>query len=286
MKCSIGVFACNEEKNIENNLKSLLSQKLNRVEIDEIIVLVDGRGDNTADIVSGIASQDKRIKPVVSKERKGKSNAINRFLNLAKNDILVMVGGDTILDKAAMENLVEPFFDFKVGMTGGHPVPLNRKDTLMGFTAHLVWSLHHKISLETPKMGELTSFRRLFSKIPDTAVDEAFIEAVIKEKGHKLVYAPKAIVYNKGAETIKDFLIQRRRIHCGHYRLKKQTGHSVSTADPFKIIRLLFKNFRFSIFIPASLFLEGLARFLGWWDYATGKDHKLWQEAKSTKKLK
>lgn len=286
MKCSVGVFAYNEEKNIEKNLKSLLKQDLNRVEIGEIIVLVDGKGDNTRDIVKIIASQDKRIKPFYSEIRKGKSRSVNKFLSLAENNILVMVGADTVLDSRAVENLVKPLFDIKVGMTGGRPVPLNDKNNLMGFTVHLLWGLHHQVSLGSPKMGEMTAFRKVISEIPDTAVDEALIEAKIKEKGYKVVYAPSAIVYNKGPETIKEFLVQRRRIYFGHYCLKRKTGYKVSTTNCFKTFYLLIKNFKFSIFTLLAVLLEGLARFLGWWDYILGRDHKIWKEAKTTKDLK
>ncbi len=264
----------------------MLKQDLNKVEIGEIIVLVDGKGDNTWDIVKTIASQDKKMKPFYSEIRKGKSMAVNRFLSLAENNILVMVGADTILDSEAVENLVKPLFDAKVGMTGGRPVPLNDKNNLMGFTAHLIWGLHHRISLESPKMGEITAFRKIISEIPDTAVDEALIEAKIKEKGYKIVYIPSAVVYNKGAETIREFLAQRRRIYFGHYCLKRKIGYRVSTTNCFKTFYLLIKNFKFSIFTLPAVFFEGLARFLGWWDYVLGRDHKVWKETKTTKDLK
>ncbi len=286
MKCSVGIFAHKEEKNIKNNLNSLLRQDLNKVEIGEIIVLVDGKGDNTWDIVKSIASKNRRIKPFYSEIRKGKSEAVNRFLSLAENNILVIAGADTILDSKAVENLVKPFFDVKVGMTGGRPVPLNNKNDLMGFTAHLIWGLHHQVSLESPKMGEMTAFRKVISEIPDTAVDEALIEAKIKKKGYKISYTPSAVVYNKGPETVKEFLAQRRRIYFGHYRLKRKIGYQVSTTNCFKIFYLLIKNFKFSVFTLPAVLLEGLARFLGWWDYVLGRDHKVWKEAKTTKDLK
>lgn len=47
-------------------------------------------------------------------------------------------------------------------------------------------------------------------------MDEAFVEAIVVERGMRVQYAPDAIVYNTGPDTIKDFVKQRRRNHAGH----------------------------------------------------------------------
>jgi len=290
MKCSLGVFAYNEEKNIGKLLEAILNQKLNQVEIEEIFVVGDGCTDRTIPIADSFAKKDKRIKVIDKKKREGKVSIVNLFLKEAKNDILVMESGDTIPAKDTVENLVKPFSNPKVGMTGVRPVPVDNPKTFMGFTAHLLWELHHQISFKNPKMGEMVAFRKVFNEIPPTAVDEAYIEGLLKNRGYQIVYQPEAIVYNKGAENISDFLRQRRRITWGHLHLKKETGYQVSTTNPFKTFFLILKNFKFSprylFFTPAAIFLEGLGRFLGWWDYKIKKkNHIIWEVAKSTKEL-
>jgi len=291
MKCSIGIFAYNEEKNLGKLLQALLNQELNQVSIDEIIVVASGCTDGTVPISREFAKKDGRIKVLVQPRRKGKVSAINFFLKEAKNDILVMESGDTIPEKNAVENLVKPFKDQKVGMTGAHPIPLNNPKTFMGFAVSLLWGLHHQISLRNPKMGEMVAFRNVLKSIPkDTAVDEASIELLLKNKGYKLQYSPEAIIYNKGPENIKDFLIQRRRIYFGHLALKKEKGYRVSTLNNFQAIFLIFKNvplnFQFFLFTPFVILLEALARFLGWWDYRfKKKGHVVWEIAESTKKV-
>jgi len=290
MKCSLGIFAHNEEKNIGKLLEAILNQKLNQVEIEEIFVVGDGCTDRTIPIAEEWAKRDQRIKVIDKEKREGKFSIVNLFLAEAKNDILVMESGDTLPEKNTVENLVKPFSNPTVGMVGVRPVPVDNPKTFMGYTAHLLWELHHQISLRNPKMGEMVAFRKIIKEIPPTAVDEAYIEGFIKNQGYKIIYQPDAIVYNKGPETISDFLRQRRRIYWGHLHLKDKTGYKVSTLNPLKTFSLIFKNFKFSfrnlIFTLGAIFLEGLGRFLGWWDYKISKkNHIVWNIAESTKDL-
>ncbi len=289
MKCSIGIFACNEERNIGKLLKRIINQKTSLVEIDEVFVVASGCTDKTVPIAKKFEEEDKRVKVLVQREREGKYSAINLFLKNAKNDVLIMESADTLPEKETVEKLVVPFEDDEVGMIGSRPVPLNNPETFMGFTNHLLWELHHRISLKTPKTGEMVSFRNVIEKIPPTAVDEACIEAMIKKKGFKVLYAPEAVVYNKGAENISDFLRQRRRIFAGHLDLKK-SGYEVSTLSGFKAFKLILKSFDFNLksilFTVGVILLEVWGRVLGWWDWKVrGKDHVVWNMAESTRDL-
>jgi cellulose synthase/poly-beta-1,6-N-acetylglucosamine synthase-like glycosyltransferase len=291
MKCSLGIFAYNEEKNIGRLLEAVLNQKLNQVEIDEIFIFCEGSTDNTTSITKEWAKKDKRIQVLAGNKRKGKFSAVNRFLKLAKNEILVMESGDTLPEKETVENLVKPFGNPNVGMTGAHPIAVDNPKTFLGFTTHLLWELHHQLSLKYPKMGEMVAFRRVFNEVLPTAVDEAYIEGVIKSKGLKVVYVPEVIVYNKGPETIGDFLKQRKRIFWGHLHLKEQIGYEVCSLFPSKTLFLLFGqdlkfDFKTIFFSIGAAFLEALGRFLGWWDYRVSKkNHIVWDVAESTKIL-
>lgn len=290
MNCSLGIFAYNEEKNIGRILDAVLKQRLDKVVIGEIFVVASGCTDKTADIVKKFIKKDSRIKLLEQRRREGKASAVNLFLKSARNDVLVMESADTLPEKDAVENLAKLFFDPSVGMTGARPMPTNNPDTFMGLTAHLLWNIHHQISLKEPKMGEMAAFRKIFGEIAATAVDEAYIEAVIKRKGYKIIYVPGAIVYNKGPESVSDFIKQRRRIFCGHLRLKKQLGYEVSTINPVNLFILILKNFKFNLrfllFAPMAIIMEGAARLLGYWDYKIIKrDHTVWEMAETTKKL-
>ncbi|MDX1607683.1 MAG: glycosyltransferase [Candidatus Spechtbacterales bacterium] len=303
IKVSAGVFAHNEEKNIAKLLEALLQQQLNKVELDEIIIVASGCTDKTVEIAEQFQKQqntnnkpqDTNIKILVQEKREGKVSAINLFLQEANNTTVLIESGDTIPAKNTVEYLMVPFENTKVGMTGARPVPIDKSHTLMGFATNLLWELHHRISLKTPKMGEMVAFRKdIIPRLSLTAVDEALIEAKIKKAGYEVHYVPEAIVYNKGPETAGDFLRQRRRIHAGHLHLKKHHGHAVSTGNVLTIFKMLGSmlygmlrgNIRAFVYIPSTVALEATGKALGYWDfYVAKKDHIVWEQASSTKDL-
>lgn len=295
LSCTVGVMAFNEEANIRHNLESLLSQRLSTCRIREIFVVASGCTDNTVCVVQAMAKETEMIKLLIQERREGKASAINFFLRRAEGDIVVIESGDTIPEKDTVENLVKPFLDSEVGMTGAHPVPVNSTNSFMGFTAHLFWRLHHELALCHPKLGELIAFRNIVSEIPeDTAVDEASIEAIITKTGYRVHYAKDAVVHNKGPETVSDFLRQRRRIVAGHKHLESTQGYIVSTMRIGHLWRLLrneiketSKDVKSLFWLFGAIFLEMNGRLLGLYDYyAKKKNPFAWDIAKSTKDLK
>ncbi len=289
---SIGVMAYNEEANVGLLLDALLRQRLSSCYIKEIIVVVSGCTDNTEEIVKTYARQHPKIKLLVQERREGKASATNLFLSKAKGDIVVLESCDTLPEDDTVENLVKPFSDPKVGMTGGHPVPINANGAFMGFTDNLFWSLHHKLALKRPKLGELVTLRnRIIKRIPkDTAVDEASFEALITEAGYKIYYAADAIVHNKGPETVGDFLKQRRRITAGHLHLQKTRNYTVSTMNGFRILGLLLGSMKWSpksvLWTAGAVSLELYGRLLGHFDFHIRKKNPfVWDIATSTKNL-
>lgn len=287
---SVGVCVYNEEKNIARLLNSLLSQKTNIVDIKEIIIVSSGSTDATNSIVFDFAKKFNYIRLIPQEKREGKVSALNLFFKHASQDILLSVNGDILLPEDSIEKLVLPFRDPEVGMAGGRPVPVNDKNHFLGFTVHLLWNLHHLISLRNPKLGEVIALRNIVRIPDDTAFDEAWLEAAIKSKGLKLMYVPDAIVYNKGPETISDFLRQRRRNVAGNLQVTRKTGHKLSTMDSLNVFVLTMKGLKLDskviIYTLGAIILEILGRTLGFYDfYVKRRNPIVWEVVKSTKEL-
>jgi biofilm PGA synthesis N-glycosyltransferase PgaC len=290
---SIGICANNEERNISKLLDALLSQQTTVVDIIQIIV-VSYSTDRTNEIVEKYGKLDDRIKLVRQEKREGKASAVNMFLKEAVGDVLVLESADTIPQKYAIEKLVKPFLNLKIGVTGGRPIPTNNRRKFMGFVSYLLWKMHHEISTEyidNPKFGEIIAFRNVVKKIPnDTAVDEAWIEIAIRKKGFSLHYVPASIVYNHGPESVTDFLRQRRRIYAGHLILKEKIGAKVSTMEVPKILRIMPRLVGFNskelLFFFGAVLLEVYGRFLGAYDfYVKKRNPYVWDIAASTKEV-
>jgi cellulose synthase/poly-beta-1,6-N-acetylglucosamine synthase-like glycosyltransferase len=288
LTCSIGIMAYNEEANVGSLLQALLDQQTARCAIEEIIVLASGCTDGTEQVVREFCERDTRIKLIVQPRREGKASAINLFLRAARSEILVLESADTIPEPTTIERLVAPFADPEVGMTGAHPIPVNDARTFMGFVVHTLWEMHHQIAVEHPKLGELTAFRRIFYRIPyDSAVDEANMEPLVRGQGYQLRYVGEALVRNRGAQTVADFLKQRRRIYAGHLRMRHNQGYTVATMNGGLVLRALLRScrwdWRYFAWTPALVGLEIYGRFLGWVDFRKNRNHAIWDIAVTTK---
>jgi cellulose synthase/poly-beta-1,6-N-acetylglucosamine synthase-like glycosyltransferase len=292
IKCSVGITAHNEEANIAQILRAMLNQRLHTVEIAEIIVVASGCTDRTEEIVREFAAQEPRVQLHVQEKREGKTSAINVFLSHAREDICVLESGDTIPHEDAIENMVRMFADHAVGMTGAHKVPVNTPEHIVGFLSHLRLKMEHQLCLEIPRLGELIAFRKVFDKIPpDVAMDEAFVEALVIRRGLQVRYAPDAVVFNMGPETVNDFIKQRRRNHAGHLHLKAKYGYEVSSMEAPRLFKLALDEvwgaLRLIWILVVLATLEGYARLLGWWDYRVhNRTHVVWDIAWTTKEVK
>jgi cellulose synthase/poly-beta-1,6-N-acetylglucosamine synthase-like glycosyltransferase len=295
MKCSVGITAHNEEANIGRLLEAMLNQQLDQVEITEIIVVASGCTDGTCGIVREFEAREPRIRLLTQDEREGKVSAVNLFLRHAQEEICVLESGDTLPGEHSVESLVKMFRDPQVGMTGAHKVPVNVPDHVIGYLSHLRLTMEHSLCLEIPRLGEMIAFRKVFDQIPpDVAMDEAFVEALMIDRGLDVRYAPDAMVYNMGPETFSDFVRQRRRNYAGHLHLKHKYGYRVSSLDNARVARLalteawgaISRTFRLLYVLTTLAAIEIYSRILGSYDYyVKGEKHVVWDMAWTTKEV-
>lgn len=292
MKVSIGIMAYNEAANIGRLLDNLCQQKLKIVRIREIIVVASGCTDGTEAIVKEKAKEDKRIKLVRQKVRRGKASAVNLFIKRAKLGVLVMISADTLPALDAIEKLVIPFSDKKMGMTAGRIMPVNKPDGFLNFYVITLWRLHHEVAKRKLKAGEMVAWRNVVKGIdPLASVDESNIEALIIQKGLKTAYVANALVYNRGPGTFADVLKMRRRQLAGYHYLRSKLGFTPSTMNNLMVLWLYLtktrlKSFQEVIWMIGVLGLESLLRLIAWYDWLIKKEHHpVWPMVKTTKKL-
>ncbi len=288
--CTVGVMAYNEEQMISNVLHTLLAQQTSTCTILEIVVVASGCTDRTVELAQALAVQHPQIRVLAEAERGGKAKAINQLLSVARGDVVVLAGADTLPEQHAIEELVRPFSDPEVGMTGAQVVPLNDPATFMGLTVHVLWRTHHEMARRWPKLGELVAFRNVIADLPtDTAVDEVALEALLTDRGYKLVYTPAAIVYNLGPNTLGDFVNQRRRIFSGHLAMVRSHNYVAASMPGTHLLQLVGAAIRsYPERIPAvcgAMLLEGVARLAGTLDNISRYSHQIWKPVRSTKAI-
>ena len=229
---SIGVCAYNEEKNIRHTLDSIMAQKVHDLSISEVIVVSSGSTDQTDHIVMEYGAKDGRFRLLRQERREGKNSAVNAFMAAATGDVLVMVNADNNLQADALDRLVSHFKDPKVGVVGGRPMPVNRMDTIAGFAVHMLWDMHHRLSLIYPKVGEAIAFRNMHIQIPvGMQSDEDLIRMDLEKRGYRTEYEPEAVVINKGPETVRDYWKQRTRVNIGERYMKRLFDFDIPTWD-------------------------------------------------------
>jgi glycosyltransferase involved in cell wall biosynthesis len=296
MNVSIVVPAYNEAANIRCLLSGLLAQETRVARIVEIVVVASGCTDDTAEVAREFGRGRPGMHVHVQERREGKVAAINAYLKMRdpRAEVSVVCSADLDLTPDVVEKMVCFLRDHpEVGMVGGRPVPDNDEGLLVGRMVRLLWELHHRVSLEVPKMGEIVSFRaHLVEYVSElSVVDEASIEDIVRAKGYKLGYVPDAVVTNHGPETLREYFEQRRRIARGHYWLEFAFGYEVATLDRGLLVRAAFETARAhdrdgKLALAVAIGTEVAARAVGFWDArVVGGKHRTWRVLTSTKTL-
>lgn len=237
---TIGITTCNEKDTIGRAIDSALNQDYN----GEYEILVVAAGDDgTKQIVLNYAARNPNVRYIFEDVPAGKPTALNKLFNEAKGDIVILTDGDVVLAPDAVSKLIMGFDNQSVGAISGRGIPINKRDTLMGFIAHLTANEWHKIrseQLRTDKSialatGYLYGIRKnLFTKLPQDALsDDGYLSCVVRSKGYAISYVPTAIVDVKHPTNVLDFIKQKRRTRIGFYQLQKwfrtSTGRSAGS---------------------------------------------------------
>ncbi len=286
---SIGVCAYNEERNICHTLDSILVQRIQGGSVEEIIVVSSGSTDGTDNAVQEYGFKDGRVRLLRQEKREGKNSAVNAFMAIAKGDVLVLVNADNNLAEGSLDRLVSHFGDPKVGVVGGRPMPVNRKDTIAGFAVHMLWDMHHRLSLIYPKVGEAIAFRNLHIQIPTgMQSDEDLVRMDLEKRGYRTEYEPEAFVINKGPETVGDYWKQRTRVNIGERYMKRLFDFDIPTWDNRYLFQaylgFLKDNSSQIVRMTVAIVMEMLARaYASIYVMLDKGDKVMWSMVESTK---
>ena len=170
-------------------------------------------------------------------------------------------------------------------------MPTNDRRDPVGFAVHMLWDMHHRLALIHPKIGELVAFRNNGTRLPkNMQSDEDIIRMKLEHDGYRSVYVPEAVVYNRGPETMKDFLKQRKRVNIGERMMRKSFSYEVPTWNPEYLFNAYLGFIRDSgphpLRISLAIGMEAYARAYATMHVAMEKgDIPVWDLVESTKKL-
>ncbi|QGJ69197.1 Glycosyltransferase, catalytic subunit of cellulose synthase and poly-beta-1,6-N-acetylglucosamine synthase [Planctomycetales bacterium 10988] len=211
-----------------HNEQSVLEEKLrNTLQLDypkeklQVIVASDGSQDATADIARSF--QKHGIELLDFAKRRGKASVLNDAVDYAKNDILCLCDANVMFAPNALEELVTPLSNPKIGAVTGR-VYLRSEESNFGEGESCYYSLECRIQEVEGTVGSLMGVdggmyaiqKALFDKLPaDTLLDDFSISMQVIREGKKIVYVPSAYAEECGTPTALQEYRRRVRVAAG-----------------------------------------------------------------------
>jgi len=225
------VAAYNEEDIIEEKINNSFQQNYPLANV-EFIFVTDGSTDKTEEIITRYPA----IQLLHTPERNGKSAALNRAVNAAKNDILIFSDANTLLNKDAIKNITRHYADATIGGVAGEKkiISLSANSDEVGAGEGLYWkyeSFLKKIDAEFYSVvgaaGELFSLRsNLYEPIPvNVILDDFVISLRVAGKGYRIMYEPQAYAMETPSFSIKDEQKRKIRIAAGGFQAMGMLGN-------------------------------------------------------------
>jgi cellulose synthase/poly-beta-1,6-N-acetylglucosamine synthase-like glycosyltransferase len=297
---TVGICAHNEDWNIKKLLENVLYNQDLPTDA-EIIVVCSGQTTNTRNIVSELQKRDGRLRLIEQEAPRGKARAVNVILSAARGRNIIFMTGDGAPDRGCFAGLMKAMRDEMVGIACGKPLPAKRGRLLMRLVVDTLWSFHNWQLESLNDAGLLMHASEVFcirngivKELPEDIVnDDAYMAVKTKASGYRIEFVRDSTVRIFGPQTVADYIIQRRRILAGHYKVHEATGkfsqylfYSLITRPQLTLNTLIKflaseKQRPFSAFVT-SVF-EVVANLLALTDVARKKSYIVWPMVMSTK---
>lgn len=207
-----------------------------------IVFITDGSTDKSEKLLRTWPE----IEVLHEDRRAGKTAAENRAMKFVKTPFVIFSDANTMLNKAAVRNIVQHFADDKVGCVSGEKRIINDKaDSASAAGEGIYWkyeSLLKKLDSElysaVGAAGELVAFRTsLYQDLPeDTLLDDFMQSMQIAAAGYKIVYEPEAYAVETASTNVLEELKRKVRICAGGWQSISRLSGKLS----FRTTPLLF----------------------------------------------
>src|SRR5207302_688926 len=218
-RVSVVVPAYDEEQVVVRTVESLLAQRYAGL---EVIVVDDGSPDRTAEVGAAAFRGHPGVR-LVRQPNGGKASALNLGVAQATGEIVVAVDADTLLAPGAIEALVAPLADARVGAVAGNAKVGNRINLVTRWQAleyvtsqnldRRAFSLLDCITVvpgavgawRRPVINEVGGFR------DDTLAEDQDLTLAVRRAGYSVAYADGAIALTEAPDTLRALARQRFR---------------------------------------------------------------------------
>ncbi|NOU17876.1 MAG: glycosyltransferase family 2 protein [Bacteroidales bacterium] len=258
---TIIIAAYNEEKNVDEKVKNTFQQDYPHDKITQVWVN-DCSFDKTKDLVAEYPN----VTLLNQIERQGKVAAINFAMQYVKTPIVIFSDANAMLSAEAINNIVKPFSNPKVGCVAGEKrILMNPIENAAATGEGIYWKYESFIKqIESTcgstlsATGELYAIRtELFEEVKkDTILDDFIISTHVIKKGYLVKYVPDAYACEKASANINEEKKRKIRIAAGSFQA---LFRSMELLNPLKHPLFSFQFFSHKILrwfvLPISLLL-------------------------------
>ncbi len=259
------IAAYNEEKVIAQKLDNSLTLDYPREKL-QIIVAADGSSDKTPEIVRQFEPQGVVLSYIP--ERNGKMAAITRAMSLACGEIVIFSDANNMYDRQAIQWLVAPYADGKVGATTGAKLiiedgrPLSSSEGFYWKYESWIKESETRLSTCTSAVGEMLSIRKELFVAPERSIvnDDRYMVFDLIRRGYRVYYTPRARSYETVSKSAGDEIVRRTRITAGAYQTMAMAAKLLPFDRPLVLWQMVSHKF-FRAFVPFVMLLALLSNF-------------------------
>jgi len=292
LSVSLVIAMHNERRNVEAKIRNCQELDYPADKL-QIIVSLDAPTDGTDDLLRDSTGQG--VEVVCCPVRRGKAEALNSGLAVARGEIVIFGDAGQRLERSAVRELVANFADESVGAVSGTLVLLDRDAREATDGVGLYWRYEKKLrAMESDihsvpgATGAIYAIRRrLFVPLPPgTILDDVVVPMRIVLGGKRAIVDPAARAYGAATPSPGSEYERKKRTLTGNYQLFAEmpellvpwrnpvfvqlVSHKVGRLIvPYCLAALFLSNlflldglYRTVVFLQAGWYLAACA---GWW---------------------
>jgi len=224
---SILIAAFNEEKVIEEKLRSILATEYPSTKL-EILIGSDASTDKTIASIQDLAAKDPRIIIHDFKERRGKPAVINDLVSFAKNPILILTDANVLFNPDTIYMMLRHFRNEKVGLVGANILNVGQMEDGISHQETSYIARENRIKyyegihwgvMMGPFGGCFALRKKLYKDVPSNfLVDDFYICMQVLKQNFVSINELQAICYEDVSNDIAQEYKRKARISAGNFQ--------------------------------------------------------------------
>ncbi len=245
------IAAYNEEAVIEYKLENVEALDYPK-ELLEVIVVSDGSTDQTAELVRKF--QGGRMISLFSPERRGKTDALNRAVAQASNEILVFSDANNLYQPDAVRRLVSNFADAAVGAVSGQKRIIEKAERESSKGDATYWSFESRLKQRESLLGSISTLdgeicavrKNLYRPLRSEVInDDMALTLEVARAGFRVVYEPSAISEEVASIRLEEDARVKARMVAGGYQIFSLYAGVLLTMPLFSLQLIMHKGLRY-----------------------------------------